>query len=203
MNPIKTIPTQDAPVKPRFTNHDDSFLLRDRHRLYGAQCPALDIDCLMIETDFFKTQAIIEYKRYPYFVNVKSVQCRTIKQLAADLKVEIPAAVVVYNPANNFDVFVVPLNQLAKEAFETYCKPGRWMPERHYVQYLYRIRGKECSEDILRKLVETPAEQTSANRASMITEYTAAAPKKRGRPRKTEVQGTEDLAREALRSLTA
>lgn len=107
-----------------------------RHRKWGWDCPAIDIDFLALEYDKGKPVAIIEYK------NERAQDiCATHPSYQAIIALgdaaSIPVFVVRYSSAFTWFT-VIPLNDPAK----------KWVPirddkisEREYVTLLYRIRG--------------------------------------------------------------
>lgn len=99
-------------VKPEATGGRDELLLSAWHRKLGWDYPATDIDLLMIEYNYGKPYALVEYKR----MNGKKISknhpsFRAMSELANG--VNIPAIVVRYSP--ELDMFrVSPLNTIAR-----------------------------------------------------------------------------------------
>ena len=108
-----------------------------KHREWGRDVPAVDIDFLMAEYDQAEPVAIIEYKQENAKpIPAKDANLRTIARLAD--KAGIPAFVVRY--AEDLSWFKArALNDLGKQmqpAAATYS-------EAEYVKFLYEMRGRE------------------------------------------------------------
>lgn len=111
--------------------------LSDRHRRWGWDCPALDLDFLMLEYDKGKASAMVEYKH-----ESAPPQHRTHPSYRAliDLgnRAQLPVFAVRYS--GDFSWYrVTPLNAFAKRWIEV----QREMDEREYVTLLHKIRGYE------------------------------------------------------------
>lgn len=118
-----------------------------RHRLYGWDVPALDIDFLMLEYDSGKPSALIEYKAEgAAAVNVNHPSIRAVKALAD--AAHIPFFVVFYSQAKNWCYHVTPVNPAARQMVP--CPA--YHSEREYVTLLYRLRGRAAPQTILQKL---------------------------------------------------
>ena len=119
-----------------------------RHREWGWDCPALDVDFLLIEYDYGHPVALVEYKHEdaaPQVVTHPSY--RALIELAD--RASLPLFVVRY--AEGFAWFrVVPLNEQAKE-----CLSDRitWS-EKEYVSFLYGLRGRHIPSEIAESLSE-------------------------------------------------
>jgi hypothetical protein len=130
-------------VKQERTGWRD-LALSARHRLWGWDCPAVDIDFLMIEYDNGSPIALVEYKNEcapTQYSNHPSY--RAMIELGTCSK--IPVLAVRYK--SDFSTFtVVPLNKFAKDLL-----PGaerKDMTEYEYVTFLYRIRGRKLPKHI-------------------------------------------------------
>lgn len=111
--------------------------LSERHRRWGWDCPALDLDFLMLEYDKGKASAMVEYKH-----ESAPPQHRTHPSYQAliDLgnRAELPVFAVRYS--SDFSWYrVTPLNAFAKRWLEI----QKEMDEREYVTLLHKIRGYE------------------------------------------------------------
>lgn len=109
--------------------------ISERHRRWGWDCPALDLDFLMLEYDRGKAVAIVEYKN-----EHAKPQYRTHPSYQALIDLGNRAGVPVFGVRYTDDWSwwrVTPLNGLAK----------KWVPkqtpmtEDDWVTTLYRIRG--------------------------------------------------------------
>lgn len=106
-----------------------------RHRMYGWDCPCIDIDFLVCEYDKGEPRALVEYK------NEKAApQFRTHPSYQAIIKLGTRASVPVFavRYKTDFTEYVVtPLNGFAEQKL-----PERTsMHERQWVTFLYELRG--------------------------------------------------------------
>lgn len=119
----------------------------DRHRDWGFDCPATDIDKLFIEYNHGKASALVEYKHEQ--AGAQNMDHPTY-QAMIDLAnaASKPAFFVRY--AGDFSWFrVFPMNPLATE-WVGYDYQD--LSERSYVQLLYRVRGIPCPLAVLDQL---------------------------------------------------
>ena len=124
--------------------------LSERHRRYGPDVPAQDVDLLLVEYDACKPRALIEYKHQSareQYISNPQFQVLINLANAADL----PAFCVRY--AANFEWWkVVPLNDKAKKII-----PNRIvLNEQRYVRFLYHLRGRTAPQSVLDNL-DAPA----------------------------------------------
>lgn len=122
--------------------------LSERHRRYGSNAPAVDLDFILVEFDDCKPVALVEYKhekaREQY---LSSPQFQVLINLAD--AADLPAFCVRY--AFDFSWWkVVPLNKRAKEFL-----PERiTLTEKQYVSMLYALRGRKAPQSVLDGLNE-------------------------------------------------
>jgi hypothetical protein len=129
-------------VKQERTGWRDEALSR-RHRKWGFDCPAVDLDFLLLEYDAGRAAAIIEYKHEKAQIQWSShPSYRAIVSLGTDAS--LPVFAVRY--AEDFSWWkVTPLNPKAKD----------WTPmtteltEEEYLRLLYRIRGRELPGSLM------------------------------------------------------
>lgn len=116
-----------------------------RHRSWGWDCPAADIDFLMIEYDRGKAKALVEYKHeLANEVRVAHPSIRAIVDLAD--RAGLPAFVVRY--AGNFSWwYPTPINDAAR----TFLSEPRHLSEEQWVELLYRIRGRSLPPEWRRR----------------------------------------------------
>lgn len=123
--------------------------LSERHRRWGWDCPAVDLDFLFLEYDKGKAVALVEYKHElapPQYASHPSYQAMIDLGNRADL----PVFACRY--AADFSWWrVVPLNQKAKELLPTIKE----MTETEWVTLLYRLRGYEPPKGLLEGLAVT------------------------------------------------
>lgn len=128
--------------------------LNERHREWGYDCPAVDVDQMFIEYDRAIPKALVEYKNEhaaPQRMNGTSYKALVALGNMAGL----PVFFVRY--ADDFSWFrVYPMNALATDYVNfDYLD----MSECEYVDLLYRIRGTPCPLAIRSELhtTRTPA----------------------------------------------
>ena len=128
-------------VRPERTGWRDQRLSL-RHRRWGWDCPAVDLDFLMLEYDQGKAVALVEYKheraapQYPTHPSYRAM---------ADLgnRAGIPVFGVRY--ADDWSWWrVTPLNDLARRWVSQQAR----MTEEQWITLLYQIRGTEVPQDL-------------------------------------------------------
>jgi hypothetical protein len=128
-------------VSPERTGWRDERLSL-RHRFWGYDCPAVDLDFLMVEYDKGKVCAIVEYKhelalpQYPSHPSYKAV---------ADLanRAKVPFFAVRYSDdLSSWKAH--PINSLAKKFLSSPIE----LSEKGWVEVLYRIRGRAMPENL-------------------------------------------------------
>jgi hypothetical protein len=115
--------------------------LSQRHRSWGFNCPATDIDFLLIEYSAGKAKALVEYKHESANIDfVKEGIGMHPKSYSAlcDLadRAGLPFFVVRYTEDFRFWQ-VIPYNSRAK----VWLEKEEVMTERQYVAFLYKLRG--------------------------------------------------------------
>jgi hypothetical protein len=126
-------------------------ILSAKHRQWGYNVPATDIDFLVIEYDRGQAQALIEYRH----VNGKAVDDSSIKALRdlAD-RASLPFFIVRYQYAtDNGNLWqaakidteaafrIIACNHRAEQLWVTQ-DIDTWMTEKEYVVWLHKIRGR-------------------------------------------------------------
>jgi len=129
-------------VRPERTGWRDEDLSR-RHRRWGWDCPAVDLDFLFLEYDHGKATAIVEYKNehaQPQYA------AHPTYQAMIDLGTRAGIPVLACRYSDDFSLWrVVPLNSIAKK-----CLPIRQdMTEAEWVRFLYGLRGYDCPKQVL------------------------------------------------------
>ena len=129
-------------VRPERTGWRDLELSK-RHRMWGWDCPAVDLDFLFLEYDKGEPVALIEYKNEhapPQFASHPTYQA----MIRLGTRAGCPVFCARYK--SDFSQFrVVPLNDLAKGWITRRAE----MTEREFVSFLYRIRGYEAPTEML------------------------------------------------------
>lgn len=140
-------------VKHERTGWRDEGLSK-RHRLWGYDCPALDIDFLLVEFDTCKPKALVEYKNiHAPDQTANMPQYRTLVNLGNMAK--IPVFSVRYS--DDYSKYTVTaLNDLAANTVPDgkYFPPRVRMSEVEYVSFLYKLRGRVIPDEIKNKLQE-------------------------------------------------
>jgi len=134
-------------VSPERTGWRDEAL-SNRHRSYGFQVPAIDLDFVLLEYDTGICKSLIEYKNEyakPQYPSHPSYQA--LIKLGTDAGV--PVFAVRYK-SDFSDWKVVALNELA--TIQLGCKT-KHMNEIIFVQFLYKLRGRKISEQEIINLI--------------------------------------------------
>ena len=130
------------PVRPERTGWRDESLSR-RHRDWGYDCPAVDLDFVLIEYDRRCACALVDYKHQCCKSPPTSASLAAIGDLAN--RANIPAFACWYG--DDFSWFwPVPLNEQARQWV---CQPnGRELSEHQWVEMLYAIRSRPLPNDL-------------------------------------------------------
>lgn len=120
--------------------------ISERHRLYGGDCPMVDIDFPVIEYDQRRIVALIEYKLWGKPIDLGEASHEALRNLAHDI--DVPFVIAAYEPVA-WNYYVVPASDNAWARLD-----GRpWtLTERQYVRWLHRVRGRRAPADVLLKL---------------------------------------------------
>lgn len=133
--------------------------ISNRHRQWGFNCPAVDLDFLVVEYNFGKPVALIEYKNYR--ARKPALDHATYRALSAlaDGYTEnpLPFIVAFYWP----DIWafkITPVNQSAKLSFAD----GEMLTEYDFVRRLYRLRRLTIAAELEGRLSRVlPSSQES------------------------------------------
>ncbi len=119
-----------------------------RHRLWGFDCPAVDIDWLVVEYDRAEPVALIEYKHELAVVSGPADTNRMAIVALGD-RAGLPVFCVRYkDDLSSFHVH--PWNTAAFSALpET-----TFLSEIHFVELLYRLRHRAVPYLVKRRLME-------------------------------------------------
>lgn len=135
----------DREVRKERTGWRDESLSR-RHREWGWNCPAADLDFLMVEYNVGRPVGLIEYKHFKARQpNVMHPTYRALGELAN--AAGLPFMLAFYWP----DVWafrVRPLNQMAADYFTF----RNVLTERQFVTTLYRMRQMKLQETLAHSL---------------------------------------------------
>jgi hypothetical protein len=132
----------NLPIVKEERNHWRDLELSLRHKQWGFDCPAIDLDFILVEFDNYIPIALIEYKHN----DCNNIIIRTnpgfqvLKNLANMAKLPLPAFFCKYK--NDYSFSIMPLNITAIEILPK-DKDGIWLSEKQYVDFLYSLRKKE------------------------------------------------------------
>lgn len=122
--------------------------LSRRHREWGFNCPAVDLDFLMVEYNLGKPVALVEYKEHrAQRVDLRHPTYRALIELA-DMA-GLPFILAFYWP-DTWAFYVMPVNEHAVRVY----KRSVGLSERRFVSSLYYIRGLVIEQAVLSKLGE-------------------------------------------------
>jgi len=135
----------EPPVPDERTFQRDMKLLL-RHRQWGFNIPAVDIDFL--EYDNRKSVALIEYKRASDLAECNPNLTDANLQALVDLgdRASIPVFCTFYKSLKWYRVF--PVNEIAKQK----GPPEGILSEYKYVDFLYWLKGRQMPDHIREKL---------------------------------------------------
>jgi hypothetical protein len=132
----------ERPVRPERTAWRDQGLSL-RHRTWGYDVPAVDIDFLMCEYDSNTPKACVEYKAmYGQIIQSDTSALKAITSLCDASR--IPFFLVAYDP-KEFWVSIKAMNAFARK----YVPFPRYMSEARYVTLLYELRGRDVPSTVL------------------------------------------------------
>ena len=127
-------------VKPENHEFRDGDLSL-RHRLWGFDCPAVDLDFVVVEYNRGEASAIVEYK-FALGTTEPDLSHPSMRALAGLANAaEIPFIVAFYTREPwTFRVF-----RGNKYARQVYREDGRLLTEREFVESLYFIRRRKLT----------------------------------------------------------
>lgn len=139
--------------------------LSQRHRSWGFNCPAVDLDFLMLEYHLGTPVAVVDYKHHKHHegrnVNIGHPSYRAMSQLYDASGQQLPLFITRYWP-EIWAVETLAVNDAAQALSKS---PGAWvsMTEYDWVTGLHRIRNLTVQNTILRCLRrELPPEEAVA-----------------------------------------
>ena len=117
-----------------------------RHRQWGFNCPAVDLDFLMLEYNHGKPAALVEYKhKNAKKPNISHPTYQSLICLANEHRSgSLPCFIAIYDP-EVWSFSVTPLNEPAKQHYN-HCL-GKTLSEQQFVKSLYLLRKKVLSEE--------------------------------------------------------
>lgn len=117
-----------------------------RHRTWGVNCTAVDLDLVLVEYHLARPVAIVEYKHFRAKVELGHANYRALRDLAD--RAGLPFLIAFYWP-ETWAFRVHPMNDHALRHFEY---GGHLFNEREYVERLYRLRSIFIAETLLPQL---------------------------------------------------
>lgn len=125
-----------------------------RHRTWGANCPAVDLDFVLVEYYHGRPCALVEYKRAGATWSASHPTYRALCDLADQYRPgALPCWVAVYRPGQRWRFVCRGLNDAGREALEGI--EGREVTEAEYVRRLLEVRTSTLTEEdrrLLRRL---------------------------------------------------
>ena len=133
--------------------------LSGRHRVWGSNVPAMDLDFILAEYDKCVPVALIDYKHEHGVIMLKSANNRTLTALG-DMA-GIPAFIVRYGHSNQEGWWgevpedsvpwfqIIPLNVYAHGADLPSNDNNTRLSELVFVSWLYEMRGRKIPQDIV------------------------------------------------------
>ena len=120
--------------------------LSERHGHWGFNCPAVDLDFVMMEYNHGKPCALVEYKhknaREP---NTGHATYRALIALADGYSAgPLPCFIAVYDP-DDWTFVVTPLNESARKHY-AHCE-GNTLTEQRFVRSLHLLRKAVLSAE--------------------------------------------------------
>lgn len=112
-----------------------------RHRLWGHDCPCTDIDFLVAEYDQCRAVAIVEYKHKRASTKLDANH-RVLIDLAE--RARLPLFRVVYD-SDDWSFYAQACNGWA---FFFLGNPTLSMDEKEWVDFLYRLRGRDIPDAV-------------------------------------------------------
>ena len=120
--------------------------LSARHRLWGHNCPMVDLDFLVVEYNHGKPVGLIEFKHFG--AEKPDIEHPTYRALIELSNLASLPFLVVFYDNEDWWFRVYPINDAAK----VHYKKGQIMSEREFVRSLYRLRGIVMSDHGFAKL---------------------------------------------------
>lgn len=125
--------------------------ISSRHRMWGFNCPCVDLDFLVAEYNVGKPVALVEYKhkgaRDPI---LDHPTYRALKLLADGYSEGALPFLIAFYRKDVWAFKVVPVNDEAGKWF----KPNEVITEREYVSRLYKMRNLVLKENVLPHLFD-------------------------------------------------
>ncbi len=130
--------------------------MSERHRAWGFNCPAADLDLVMVEYNFGRPVGVIEFKHAGVdFPDLEHPTYRALTRLADASG--LPFLLAFYWPST-WAFRVHPVNEHGTAHF----RDGELLTEREFVQRLYKLRRLTVADELAGRLMdELPYELAS------------------------------------------
>jgi hypothetical protein len=122
--------------------------ISERHRQWGIDCPAVDLDLLMVEYNFGRPAGLVEYKHHlcdPARIELAHPTYRALCELANSAG--IPFLVARYWPGI-WAFEIMPVNPAAKAWF----RENEQLTEEQFVERLYELRQQSLNDSLRDRL---------------------------------------------------
>jgi len=132
-------------TRPERTQWRDQKL-SERHRKWGFNCPAIDIDFLMIEFHVGKPIAIVDYKRYTG--SIKNLNQKSINAISTLANNSNNPFFVVFYWDNIWAFQITAINNIAKNILQQHkIDKNKILTEQQYVSFLYKLRNIKLTKE--------------------------------------------------------
>lgn len=131
--------------------------ISQRHRVWGFNCPAVDLDFVMAEYHIGKPVGLIEYKdHHARMPDLLHPTYRALADLADGYREEGLPFILAFYWSDVWAFRVYPVNTCAKGHFSQ----GEMLTELAFVKRLYRLRSLALTEHLMKCLHdELPVEE--------------------------------------------
>ena len=126
----------------------------ERHRMYGFDCPAVDLDFVVVEYDTGMPNGLVDLKFSCHALNTDHPSHRAVAWLASGRG--LPYFVAEYH-VDSWTYKLWPINPEADEFLDQHgVHPEQRVSEFQYVTLLYALRGKPLPPDVDARLNRWP-----------------------------------------------
>lgn len=138
--------------------------ISQRHRVWGVDCPGVDIDFLLVEFNRGKPVAIVEYKDiHAQPPSIGHPSYKALNALANGYSDGALPFLIAFYWSDIWAFRTIPVNEAAKRHF----LENEVLAELEFVSRLYRLRNFALPEDVKKKLQnKLPNSATSLPRPS-------------------------------------
>ena len=119
--------------------------ISERHREWGYNCPAVDLDFMVAEYNHGLPVALVEYKdKHAQPPNLDHPTYKALSALADGYTKPLPFLIAIYCP-DEWWFRIIPVNDTAKDYYKTSLN----LTEQRFVKSLYLLREKTLSDEDL------------------------------------------------------